>query len=212
VINGQPGVVLNVSGQYGANTAEVTRRVEVALAQLRPVSNGPASRFTTISSARQISSTWPLATCSRLCCSAVPPELKESHFIVHMATVPGTSIAESLRFGRLVTEALHTLPAVRSVAQRVGRAELADDTYGPHYSEFEVDLKPLSGDEAEAVQADIRNRLAAIPGANFLVYTFLSERIDETLSGHTASVVVNIFGDDLDVLDPSVVWSPMACS
>jgi CzcA family heavy metal efflux pump len=129
------------------------------------------------------------------------PELKESHFIVHMATVPGTSIAESLRFGKLVTEGLQTLPPVRSVAQRVGRAELADDTYGPHYSEFEVDLKPLSGDEAEAVQADIRTRLAAIPGANFLVYTFLSERIDETLSGYTAPVVVNIFGDDLDVLD-----------
>jgi Cu/Ag efflux pump CusA len=129
------------------------------------------------------------------------PELKESHFTVHMATVPGTSITESLRFGKLVTEALHTLPAVRSVAQRVGRAELADDTYGPHYSEFEVDLKPLSGDEAEAVQADIRGRLATIPGANFLVYTFLSERIDETLSGYTAPVVVNIFGDDLDVLD-----------
>jgi CzcA family heavy metal efflux pump len=129
------------------------------------------------------------------------PELKESHFIVHMATVPGTSVTESLRFGRLVTQALHTLPAVRSVAQRVGRAELADDTYGPHYSEFEVDLKPLSGAEAEAIQADIRSRLAAIPGANFLVYTFLTERIDETLSGYTSPVVVNIFGDDLDVLD-----------
>jgi Cu/Ag efflux pump CusA len=129
------------------------------------------------------------------------PELKESHFIVHMATVPGTSIAESLRFGKQLTEALHTLPAVRSVAQRVGRAEIADDTYGPHYSEFEVDLKPLSGDEADAVEAAIRSRLAAIPGANFLMYTFLSERIDETLSGYTAPVVVNIFGDDLDVLD-----------
>lgn len=142
------------------------------------------------------------------CCAMLPffgssfiPELKESHFIVHMATVPGTSITESLRFGERVTDALHTLPVVRSVTQRVGRAELADDTYGPHYSEFDVDLKPLSGEEAETVQADIRRRLAAIPGANFLVYTFLSERIDETLSGYTAPVVVNIFGDDLDVLD-----------
>jgi Cu/Ag efflux pump CusA len=35
-INGQPGVVLNVSEQYEANTVEVTRRVEAALAQLRP--------------------------------------------------------------------------------------------------------------------------------------------------------------------------------
>jgi Cu/Ag efflux pump CusA len=129
------------------------------------------------------------------------PELQEGHFIVHMATVPGTSLAESLRIGTVVTQTLRALPAVRSVAQRAGRAELADDTYGPHYSEFEVDLKPLSGDETETVQADIRSRLAAIAGANFLVYTFLSERIDETLSGYTAPVAVNIVGNDLDVLD-----------
>ncbi len=129
------------------------------------------------------------------------PEFKEGHFIVHMASVPGTSLAEALRMGNLVTRTLHQLPAVRSVAQRVGRAELADDTYGPQYSEFEVDLKPLSGEQSEAVQEAIRRRLAAIPGANFAVNTFLTERIDETLSGYTAPVVVNIFGNDLDLLD-----------
>ena len=37
---------------------------------------------------------------------------------------------------------------MESVAQRVGRAEKAADTWGTHYSEFEVDLKPLSGEEA----------------------------------------------------------------
>ena len=31
--------------------------------------------------------------------------------------------------------------------------------------------------------------------------TFLMERIEETLSGYTAAVVVNVFGNDLDVLD-----------
>ena len=141
-------------------------------------------------------------------CTALPffggsfiPELKEGHFIVHMSAVPGTSIAESLRLGTLVTKALRALPVVRSVAQRVGRAELADDTLGTHNSEFEVDLKPLSGDEAEAAQADIRQAVINIPGANFAVNTFLTERIEETLSGYTAPVVVNLFGNDLNVLD-----------
>ena len=67
-----------------------------------------------------------------------------------MTAIPGTSIAESLRLGRVATKALRALPVVHAVAQRVGRAELVDDVYGTHYSEFEVDLKPLSGDEAEA--------------------------------------------------------------
>jgi len=87
------------------------------------------------------------------------------------------------------------------VSQRVGRAEKADDTWGTHYSEFDVDLKPLSGEGAEVAQADIRNALAHIPGVSFALKTFLSERVEETLSGYTAAVVVNIYGNDLDTLD-----------
>src|SRR5258708_24698192 len=82
-----------------------------------------------------------------------------------------------------------------------GGAGVGNDPSGPHYSGFDVDLKPLSGDEAEVPQAAVRKALAAIPGANFTVFTFLSERIDEVLSGYTAPVVVNIFGNDLDLLD-----------
>ena len=129
------------------------------------------------------------------------PELREGHFIIHMSAVPGTSLADSLRIGNQVTAELQKLPAVRSVAQRVGRAEKADDVWGTHYSEFEVDLNPLKGNAAEAVTADIRKALAQFPGVNFAVKTFLTERVEETLSGYTASVVINIYGDDLDLLD-----------
>ena len=129
------------------------------------------------------------------------PELKEGHFIVHMSAVPGTSLQESQRMGRRVTQELLKLPFVRAVGQRVGRAEKADDTWGTHYSEMDVDLKPLQGEEAESAQADIRKALAAFPGVNFAVKTFLTERVEETLSGYTASVVVNIYGNDLDTLD-----------
>ncbi|MBN9089018.1 MAG: efflux RND transporter permease subunit [Reyranella sp.] len=128
------------------------------------------------------------------------PQLNEGHFIVHMTALPGTSAAESLRLGGLVTKALQTVPAVRSVAQRVGRSQLSEDTSGPHYSEFAVSLHHLSG-EAEAAEGQIRKAVETIPGANFAIFTFLSERMDEVLSGYTAPVVVNIFGDDLDLLD-----------
>jgi Cu/Ag efflux pump CusA len=57
------------------------------------------------------------------------PELHEGHYILHMIAVPGTSIEESLQTGREVTAALLKLPFVRTVARRVGRAELADDTW-----------------------------------------------------------------------------------
>ena len=129
------------------------------------------------------------------------PELKEGHFIVHMSAVPGTSLQESQRLGRQVTLELLKLPFVRAVGQRAGRAEKADDTWGTHYSEINVDLKPLQGDAAESAQGEIRKALAAFPGVNFAVKTFLTERVEETLSGYTASVVVNVYGNDLDILD-----------
>jgi CzcA family heavy metal efflux pump len=148
------------------------------------------------------------ATLTLAGCAALPlfgggfiPELKEGHFVVHMSAVPGTSLDQSLRLGERVADALRQLPQVRSVAQRVGRAALAADTWGTNYSEFEVDLKPLGGDAAEAALADVRRALSGFVGVGFSVNTFLTERIEETLSGYTAAVVVNVIGNDLDVLD-----------
>ncbi len=129
------------------------------------------------------------------------PELKEGHFIVHMSAVPGTSLEQSMQMGRRVTAELLKLPFISSVAQRTGRAEEADDILGTQDSEFEVNLRPLSGSAAEAAQDRIRQALSRFIGAEFSVNTFLTERVEETLSGYTAAVVVDIFGNDLDVLD-----------
>jgi CzcA family heavy metal efflux pump len=130
------------------------------------------------------------------------PELQEGHFILHMSAVPGTSIPESLRIGAEVTRILTGLPGVRMVSQRVGRAEKADDTWGPHYSEFEVDLKKdLSADETDNLRDAARNALSQIAGVNFLVKAFLTERVEESLSGSAAPVAVNVYGNDLDAID-----------
>jgi len=129
------------------------------------------------------------------------PDLREGHFIVHMAAVPGTSIPESLRLGSLVTRDLLKSRYVATVAQQVGRAEMADDIWGPHYSEIHVKLKPLSGEDAEAAEAEIRGVLGRFPGVYFAIRPFLAERIEEVISGVTAQVVIKVFGDNLDVLD-----------
>lgn len=129
------------------------------------------------------------------------PELKEGHYIVHMTAVPGTSLTESLRMGRQLAGELLKIAGVRAVGQRVGRAEAADDIMGTHSSEIEVELGNLTGAENVRVRGEIRKVLNGIAGANFAVNTFLTERVQETLSGYTAPVVVNVFGPDLDVLD-----------
>ncbi len=129
------------------------------------------------------------------------PSLREGHFIVHMTAVPGTSLDESMRMGKSLTDVLKQIPYVREVAQRAGRAEASDDFSGTHSSEIEVDLKNLNGSQTDRALAEIRESLTKFPGAAFSVNTFLTERIDEILSGYTGAVVVNVFGPDLNQLD-----------
>jgi CzcA family heavy metal efflux pump len=129
------------------------------------------------------------------------PELREGHFIVHTASVPGTSLQESIRVGSLLTEQLMAINGVESVSQWAGRAERGADTYGSHYSEYEVRLNPLSGQEQQRVLGHLRDILKQFPGINYEANTFLVERVDETISGYTAPVVVNIYGNDLTELD-----------
>ena len=129
------------------------------------------------------------------------PELREGHFIVHMSAIPGTSLEESLRVGREVAQQLRKNPHIRSVSQRAGRAELADDTWGTHYSEFNVDLVALQGEEAEFVQSEIRDALVKFPGVYFAIKPFLTERIEEILTGVSGQVVIKIFGSDLNQID-----------
>jgi CzcA family heavy metal efflux pump len=129
------------------------------------------------------------------------PELREGHFIVHTASVPGTSLQESIRVGSLLTEQFLGIDGIESVSQWAGRAERGADTYGSHYSEYEVRLKPSSGAEQQRVLDGLREILDAFPGINYEANTFLTERVDETISGYTAAVVVNIYGNDLAALD-----------
>jgi CzcA family heavy metal efflux pump len=129
------------------------------------------------------------------------PELREGHYIIHTASIPGTSIEESLRIGGQIEKRVAEIPGVRSTSQWAGRAERGADTFGTHYSEYEVDLEPMDGPQQQAVLDEIREILESFPGINSEVNTFLTERIDETISGYTSPVVVNIYGKDLLQLD-----------
>ncbi len=129
------------------------------------------------------------------------PDLREGHFIVHTTALPGTSLDESIRIGSALGTAFLDIEGVRSVSQWAGRAERGADTYGSHYSEYEVALAPMSGRRQQAVLEQLRAVLASFPGLSFEANTFLTERIDETVSGYTAPVVINLYGSDLDRLD-----------
>jgi CzcA family heavy metal efflux pump len=129
------------------------------------------------------------------------PELREGNITVHMTAVPGTSLQESLRLGNRITAALLKIPAVQSVAQRAGRAELGTDAMGTHESEIDVNMKAPNGKQVKQAQAGIREVLSQFPGPVLTSNSFLTERINETLSGYRMPVAVNVVGNDLDQLD-----------
>ncbi len=146
------------------------------------------------------------------------PSLHEGHYIMHMTLVPGTSAQESLRIGKKVAASISQVKGVKTIVQWVGRAPNAADTFGTHYSEFEIEIGTLSGEEQTRILQEIRERLsgmddenidndddgpspAGFVGVNFAINTFLTERIEETISGYAASHVINIYGNQLDALD-----------
>ncbi|HXN11201.1 MAG TPA: efflux RND transporter permease subunit, partial [Steroidobacteraceae bacterium] len=130
------------------------------------------------------------------------PDFREGHFVMQVtSSVPGTSLGEMLSVGRRISAEVLALPYVQTVEQQVGRAELGEDTWGPHRSELHVELKPGARVDQADAQAALREIVERYPGIQSEVVTFLGDRISESLSGETAQVAVKVFGDDLDTLD-----------
>jgi CzcA family heavy metal efflux pump len=166
----------------------------------RALLDGMERRWAVVATVVVLASAAVLALIPSLGTSYIP-ELREGHYILQMTLALGTSLEESARIGREITKALVKAPHVRLVAQRIGRAELGDDTAGPNYSEFEIDLQPTDAEGQERAERAIRDTLRQVPGAAFALKTYLTDRLDEVVSGYTAPMAISIAGPDLDKLE-----------
>lgn len=129
------------------------------------------------------------------------PPFREGHFVVQAIGAPGTSLEETMRFGANVSEELLAIPEIATVEMQAGRSEKGVDTWGPETCEFHIDLKPDTGADEAVVQAEIQKIMTGYSNRETETLTFLGDRISESLSGEKASVVISLFGKDLDVLD-----------
>jgi CzcA family heavy metal efflux pump len=130
------------------------------------------------------------------------PDFREGHFVLQVSSaVTGNSLAAMLNIGQRISKEVLALPYVQSIEQQVGRAELSEDTWGPHRSEFHVELKSDAKIGQNEAEEQLRTIVAGYPGLQGEVVTFLGDRISESLSGETAQVAVKVVGDDLDALD-----------
>lgn len=130
------------------------------------------------------------------------PEFREGHFVVQLQMTPGTSLPEMLRVGEHISHQLLLNTNIATVEEQVGRAQQGEDTWEPNRAEFHIELKPdVPGEVQEKLMDGIGDVLKDVPGISYEVLTFLGDRISESISGEAAPIVVNVFGEDLDIID-----------
>ena len=125
------------------------------------------------------------------------PPFNEGSFTINISTVPGISIEESDKIGRIAENILLSIPEVKTVARKTGRAELDEHALGVNVSEIEApfELDKRSKDE---VLAEIREKMKVLPGVNIEIGQPISHRIDAMLSGTRANIAIKLFGTDLN--------------
>jgi CzcA family heavy metal efflux pump len=127
------------------------------------------------------------------------PSFNEGSLTINCTTLPGISLEESDKMGRVAEEILLEIPEIQTVARKTGRAELDEHALGVNVSEIEAPFL-LAGRSREAFMADVRQRLSALGGMNIEIGQPISHRIDAMLSGTRANIAIKIFGDELDKL------------
>jgi Cu/Ag efflux pump CusA len=128
------------------------------------------------------------------------PEFRETNLVMHMTGAPGVGLDESARVGAVAAKALLNVPGVRSVAHFIGRATLAEDhAFGAERGELLIRL--VSSRDAARVTAELPRAVAHIAGFAFDAKQFLNERIDETIEGEGAELLVRVRGSQLDTIE-----------
>jgi CzcA family heavy metal efflux pump len=132
------------------------------------------------------------------------PKFKEETALVAVTSAPGTSLEEMNKISDVVEQQILSVPEVRKVGRRLGRAERGDHVVPVSTAEFDVDFREAEGTakgrDRNVILADISQRLKTVPGVFAVVGGPLADRIGHMLSGVSAPVAVKIFGPDLEEL------------
>ena len=127
------------------------------------------------------------------------PPFNEGSFTINISSLPGISLEESDRIGRRAEELLLSIPEIRTVARKTGRAELDEHALGVNVSELEAPFE-LQGRSHRELLEEVRHKLSSIAGANIEIGQPISHRIDAMLSGTQASIAIKLFGNDLNTM------------
>jgi CzcA family heavy metal efflux pump len=126
------------------------------------------------------------------------PNFREYDFLMHWVEKPGASVEASRRITERASYELMAIPGVRNFGSHIGRAEVADEVVGPNFTELWISLDPSV--EYDTTVAKVQSVVDGYPGLKRDLLTYLRERIKEVLTGASATVVVRIFGPEIEPL------------
>lgn len=127
------------------------------------------------------------------------PSFNEGSLTINVSTLPGISLEQSDMIGRQAENIIMSIPEIKTVARKTGRAELDEHSLGVNTSELEAPYTLGKRSRREMI-AELREKLSHLPGTNIEIGQPISHRIDAMLSGTEAQIAIKVFGSDLDNL------------
>lgn len=125
------------------------------------------------------------------------PQFREESLILEVTQLPGQSLESAVRMGIALEHKLLQHPDVLAIGQRAGRTALDDDSGGPNFSEFDIQVK-IANRTLGDILKDLRRHVEDLPGLTFNVGSFIQHRMEDVLSaGVRAQIAIKIFGPNL---------------
>ena len=126
------------------------------------------------------------------------PKFKETDFLMHWVEKPGIGIDAMNRITQRASQELMAVPGVLNFGSHIGRATVADEVVGPNFTELWISVS--DGPGYDETVAKVQSVVDGYPGLYRDLLTYLTERIKEVLTGTSASIVVRIYGSNMDEL------------
>jgi len=133
------------------------------------------------------------------------PTMQEGSMVWRIASIPSTSLEESIALSKRASAALNEFPEVTTSVAMIGRAEkgeIADVNSMEVYTELlPYDDWPTDRNYEELREA-MEARLQAVAPASVVAFTQpIQMRVEELISGVRATLAVKVYGTDLAGLD-----------
>ncbi len=126
------------------------------------------------------------------------PSFKETDLVVRLEGSSSASHPAMSRITTLASRELRAIPGVRNVSANMGRAITSDRRANINSGELWVSLDPEA--DYDTTVAAVKQAVAGYPGLSPEVLTYLQAKFREELSGTGESLVVRVYGEDLEIL------------